>query len=691
MENHPLPEPLLFPNCVTVFPFRYSLEEVFRLPDAARRAFALAAFPLLKHRWRGARVESDDRRAWLSVEREEGARSAPRSCAEPLPQPVQAASASMRDAAGRAMTPEAYAFSRCAPGARLAEIADDPAALAGIVLGGNALRLFSSDSVNAREDWRARSVGVLGNPAPLAPVPLASLKPEIQRTLFDAWRRRRPIVLTGGTGVGKTSQVPKLLLWFNYLFGGFARLDVVLEFEEHPLVLSLPRVTLVRAHTATYLSSLGFEGVAGSPVMPRHGAMAEEERNTAPRAYGLVVSTHRLTLNAIREYDTVVVDEIHEHDQMGDIVVAVARKLARGARASLVLMTATLEDDRARLEEFLDDPAFVHIEGDTLFPIREVYVKNTQTPPLSRRYTDAELRNVADALGTFVPEPGKCGIVFVATVAQCAAFAERIAARHPGLLVRVVHGKVPSVADVLAEVYAAADRPAVLVSTPYLESSVTVRTATHIYDTGRVYVPEPFGGRETIVSRAMYTQRRGRVGRVAPGTYVRFFDTRLARPLKRIDSEFLHPYVLYARVFGLSLPEDLLVVPSDLALLRRTEEYVDGFGLGVDRWAELLGQYYLHMLEYAKVYARGGRLARALDEFERSGVMTAEAEEAVRAVEMLAAVSSVRKAGDRYRAECVVLFGPFAGRRFAVTGRRRPGKYVLMVTDRVFIESGLPS
>ncbi|WOC29287.1 RNA helicase NPH-II [Equine parapoxvirus] len=668
MVNH-LPEVLLFPNCVTVFPFEYGPEDVARLPADARAGFAYAAFPLLKHRWRRARVERDARRAWLSVERGP-------SAADENPGPA--------DEDGRTLSAEAYAFSRCAAGARREDLARDARALAGLVAAGNAMRLFSSASPEARAG-RARSAGVLGNEAPFAAVPLASLRPGAQRALFDAWWGRRPIVLTGGTGVGKTSQVPKLLLWFNFLFGGFDSLDVVGPFEERPVVLSLPRVALVKAHTATFLSSLGFSGVDGSPVQPRHGGIEEAGRNASPRPFGLVVSTHRLTLGRIRGYDTVIVDEIHEHDQVGDIVVAVARKL-RASMRCLVLMTATLEDDRARLEEFLGGPAFVHIEGDTLFPIREVYVKNSRAPPLSRAYTEAEVANVVDALRSHAPAPGKCGILFVATVAQCREYADAVERGHPGLLVRVVHGKVPSVADVLAEVYAA-DRPALLVSTPYLESSVTVRTATHVYDTGRVYVPEPFGGREMLVSRSMATQRRGRVGRVAAGTYVRFFDLRLAAPIRRVDHEFLHPYVLYARVFGLRLPNDLLVPPADLGLLRRTEEYVDGFGLRAARWAELMDRHYMHMLEYARVYARGGPAAAALDEFERTGVMTGAALEAIRAVNMLAAVDGVRKTADGYRIACRVLFGPFAGKAFSVSGRRRPGKFVQMVTDRVFIEA----
>ncbi|ASC55602.1 RNA helicase NPH-II-like protein [Seal parapoxvirus] len=683
MEN-PLPEMLMFPNCVTVFPFRYSVEDAVRADKLVRRAFALAAFPLLKHRWRHARAEGDEHYVWLDVERNTRA-EALAAARRALPPEALAQTV---DAKGRAVTPEAYAFFKCVPGTRVEEVAADAAAIAGVVLGGNALGVFSSNAVCAKEQWKERSVGMLGNPNPLAAITLASLKPSVQRKLFAAWWGRRPIVLTGGTGVGKTSQVPKLLMWFNYLFGGFNRLDVIHEFAERPIVLSLPRVTLVRAHTATYLSSLGFDAMQGSPISAQHSAVTDAERNASPRPYGLVVSTHRLTLGHIRMYDTVVVDEIHEHDQMGDIVVAVARKIGASAR-SLVLMTATLEDDRERLEEFLASPVFVHIKGETLFPIREVYVKNTQQPPLSHKYSEAEVRNVTEALRTFVPEQGKCGILFVATVAQCNTFAKHLAARFPTVMVRVVHGKVPSVAAVLEEVYAA-NQPAVLVSTPYLESSVTVRNATHVYDTGRVYVPEPFGGREMIVSKSMHTQRKGRVGRVAPGIYVRFFDTKLSRPIKKIDFEFLHPYVLYGKIFGLRLPEDLLVVPSNLAVLRRTEEYVDGFGISIGRWAELLSKHYMHMVEYAKVYVRGGRLSVALDSFERSGVMTQEASEAIRAVDMLAAVLGARKLGDQYKAECKVLFGPFAGKTFVVAGRRRPGKYVLMVTDRVFIEADPP-
>ena len=116
-----------------------------------------------------------------------------------------------------------------------------------------------------------------------------------------------------------------------------------------------------------------------------------------------------------------------------------------------------------------------------------------------------------------------------------------------------------------------------------------------------------------LISPAMRTQRRGRVGRVMPGTYVYFYDPARLAPIKRIDSEFLYNYIIYARHYGLVLPDDLYVQPSDLGLLRRCEEYLDGFGLAPERLFELASTRYLRMVEYAKIYARGGARAEELN------------------------------------------------------------------------------
>ncbi|CCD83226.1 encapsidated ATP-dependent RNA helicase [Squirrelpox virus] len=673
-----LPDMYLFPNGVSVFTHEYSHSEFDTMSARDRAGFSLAVFPLTKHRWRGAYATLHEGVFRVSAEldtAERPARASARAARAVHPREVEVSNGTFFDGQNR-ISFECYSFLRCAKHTSLAAM--DEHVLRGLMQGGNRMRIFSR-----RRGGPRASVGVLGNRKPFQPVGLASMLPEIQREIFSAWTSRRPIVLTGDTGVGKTSQVPKMLLWFNYLFGGFSALDRVTDFEDRPLVLSLPRVALVRMHGAALLESLGFGELGGSPVSLRFGSMPEEEVNRDPRPYGLVLSTHKLTLARLFGFGTVILDEVHEHDQLGDILIAVARKHLHRLH-SLMLMTATLDDDRERLEEFLS-PAFVHIPGGTRFPITEVYVRNSVRPEERARYAEEELRNIADALRRHRPPDGACGILFVASVSQCESYKQYLERRLRDVAFYIIHGKVKDVDRVLAEVYANSG-PSVIVSTPYLESSVTVRTATHVYDTGRVFVPAPFGGKQMIISRSMRTQRRGRVGRVRPGVYVYFYDAAAMAQIRRIDSEFLHNYVLYFRQFGLELPGDLLVRPGDLSKLEAVEAYIDSFGIAAARWEAILNKYYLRMVEYARVYARGGRAAAALDVFEREGVLGAEALEAILSLDLRARVIGVRHRNGKYVHTCEVLFGPYAGTLFMLTHRRPMRGTVRMISSDSFVE-----
>ncbi|QGN68051.1 ATP-dependent RNA helicase [Equine molluscum contagiosum-like virus] len=679
MKN--LPAVYAFPDNEAVFARTYSQAELDAALRAGSDAFAYAAFPLRKHRWRGAYVclQQGVFKLNLELEEHETPERAPRAQAERFEPEESDTRALLHRAGARSMTFECYSFLRCRDGTPVAEL--DAVAQRGLVVGGNRLRIFSGPR-RARAS-AADSAGMLRNELPFERAPFASLSMDAQQQLFRAWVTRSTVVVTGGTGVGKTSQVPKLMLWFNYLFGGFESLAVLGPARERPVVLSLPRVALVRLNAQALLRALGFRALQGSPVEMRYGAMPEAELNEARLPYRLILSTNKLTLGSLFAHGTVVLDEIHEHDQMTDIIIAVLRK-HRARVDAVVLMSATLEDDRERLQEFFPEALFVHIPGPTRFPIRTVYVRNASDPRDVRAYAQEEKRNLALALRRHRPPAGACGILFVASVAQCEDYRRYLAQEHPELDFHVVHGKTPHVDALLERVYAS-PRASVLVATPYLESSVTLRTVTHVYDTGRVYLPAPFGGRQAVISRAMRTQRQGRVGRVRPGTYVYFYDPARMAPVKRIDSEFLYNYIIYAWHYGLALPEDLYVRPSDEALLRRCEQYLDALGVPRARLFEIASTHFLRMVEYAKIYARGGEQAEALDAFERYAVVNEDVLDAIRSLQLRARVRAARVRAGRYLHTCVVEFGPYAGTEFLLAHTRRLRASVLMVTERTFV------
>ncbi|ABJ08962.1 RNA helicase NPH-II [Nile crocodilepox virus] len=668
-----------FPNNVDVFPHEYSQERLEELNAADPSAFSLAVFPVHKHRWADAYVVRARGVYRLSAE----VRTAlPEADAAPLEDFVPVRTyADHHEAGGVKVSLECYSMLQCRRGLRLADLG--LAVKRGLVAAGNRLGIFS-----APVRTEATSVGRLGNARDFDRVPFRSLGLETQVRLLRHWLDGDVVVLTGGTGVGKTSQVPKLLLWFNYLFGGFDGYDAFRpEFRERKVALSLPRVELVRMNAGVLLRSLGFDDFDGSPVEMGYGNMDPALANSRPRRYGLVVATNKLVIGRLGQFSAVVLDEVHEHDSIADIMIAVLRKNPGRVRA-LTLMTATLEDDEPALRAFFPKAAFVHVEGGTLFGIKTLSVRNKHDFFKQRfQYLALERRLISQTLRVLRPLAGSSVVVFLASVNQCLQYARFLEPLHPELAFYVVHGKVPNIGALLAEIYAS-PKPAVVLSTPYLESSVTLRTAAYVYDSGRVYVAKPFGGEERFISRAMMMQRKGRVGRVSPGTYVAFYDAALLAPIKRIDYDFLHEYVIYFRHFGLALPDDLYVRPTDPGPLRRTVAYLAGFGIPDEQLYEIATTRFVKLVEYLRVYAAGGPVAEQLNEYERGERPLDEPlAAALRALNLRLKVRTRTKTQTGYAYAMRVLFGPYRGAEFSVSHRKFvKAAYVYMIAPGVFVE-----
>ncbi|SNB50309.1 CPXV087 protein [Cowpox virus] len=671
MEKN-LPDIFFFPNCVNVFSYKYSQDEFSNMSKTERDSFSLAVFPVIKHRWHNAHVVKHKGIYKVSTEAR-GKKVSPPSLGKPAHINLTAKQYIYSE---HTISFECYSFLKCITNTEINSF--DEYILRGLLEAGNSLQIFSN-SVGKRTD----TIGVLGNKYPFSKIPLASLTPKAQREIFSAWISHRPVVLTGGTGVGKTSQVPKLLLWFNYLFGGFSTLDKITDFHERPVILSLPRIALVRLHSNTILKSLGFKVLDGSPISLRYGSIPEELINKQPKKYGIVFSTHKLSLTKLFSYGTLIIDEVHEHDQIGDIIIAVARK-HHTKIDSMFLMTATLEDDRERLKVFLPNPAFIHIPGDTLFKISEVFIHNKINPSSRMAYIEEEKRNLVTAIQMYTPPDGSSGIVFVASVAQCHEYKSYLEKRLPYDMY-IIHGKVLDIDEILEKVYSSPN-VSIIISTPYLESSVTIHNVTHIYDMGRVFVPAPFGGSQQFISKSMRDQRKGRVGRVNPGTYVYFYDLSYMKSIQRIDSEFLHNYILYANKFNLTLPEDLFIIPTNLDVLWRTKEYIDSFDISTETWNKLLSNYYMKMIEYAKLYVLSPILAEELDNFERTGELTSTVKEAILSLNLRIKILNFRhKDEDTYIHFCRVLFGVYNGTNATIYYHRPLTGYMNMISDTIFV------
>ncbi|ABI99042.1 RNA helicase [Deerpox virus W-1170-84] len=679
---NPLPNIFYFPNCVNIFSYHYSQVEFDIMNNMDKKRFSMAVYPLIKHRWKNCSIVYNNRTYKLTCEHKQYNTVENKNVNHLLDISIPSKINIKKKEytiGNIKMSFECYSYIKSF------SITDitlfDEYVLRGLLEGGNKLNIFSNVIGNQND-----TINIFGNPKPFSKIPLKSLQPDIQNQIFESWISNKPVILTGGTGVGKTSQVPKLLLWFNYLFGGFDNLNILnRNYIQRSIVLSLPRVALVKLHSKTLLKSLGFDQIVGSPITLKFGGIEDEYINTSPKKYGLVLSTHKITLSRLFDYNTIIIDEVHEHDQFGDIIIAIAKKYLDKIN-SLFLMTATLEDDRDRITEFFKDPIFLHIPGNTLFNISEVYIKNRYSPNDKIRYIEEEKKNILHAINKYTPPKKSSGIIFVSSISQCESY-KKYLSEYLNFNIYIIHGKVKNVEEILNSVYNDIDTT-IIISTPYLESSVTINNVTHIYDTGRVFLPSPYGGKEIFISKAMREQRKGRVGRVSPGTYIYFFDNDYINVIKRIDYEFLHNYVLYGNQFDLTLPEDLFIIPTDVNMLNKVINYIDSFNISKKRWYEILSSYYVNVLEYAKIYALGGSGANALDNFERNNVLSYEAIDVIKSLNMRAKILHNRKyrgIKNMYIITCKLMFGVYMGKIFNVVHNKPLSGYIIMISDYEFL------
>ncbi|ALA62429.1 NPH-II RNA helicase [Turkeypox virus] len=666
-----------FPNMYDIFPKKYTQKELEDYHTKNNLFFSYTIFPVIKYRWNDVFVCLSNDTYMLNIENNNinCRKVSIKKLIGITPISIDYEGNKYKISDDKFITFECYSYVKCIAYTRITDISLNDKR--GLVIAGNKLSIFSSN----RKTSNKESIGILKNKNPFSIITFKSLSLQTQVRIFELLMKRKQIIITGSTGIGKTSQLPKVIMWYNYLFGGWSNLDRIrLDHVSKPVVLSLPRVALVKTNGINLLHSLGFCEFDDSPVELRYGGQLIHTRR---QENGIVLSTNKLTSYSLSRYNIVIIDEIHEHDRIADIMIAILRKHIHTIH-SLVLMSATLEDDRDRLQNFLPDVEFFHIEGPVLFSIKEIYVKN-KFDYESRCYIDEEKKNISSTIKWCKPVNGMCGILFLPSVSECIKYKDYLDSKHPDIDFIIIHGKLNNITEILDDVQNPnRKRPSILVSTPYLESSITIRTATHVYDTGSVYVPKPFGGSQLFISRSMMMQRKGRVGRVSRGTYIYFYDIIRLKPIKNIDNEFLYEYIVYAEKFKLKLPDDLLVVPSNLDILRASEAYIRSFDIPFDKLFDIYVNYFVGMVEYVKIYNKGGRKAFKLDQFERNDILDEETLDDIKNLQLVVRIKTTTRRKGMYLYTGEILFGPYAKTIIKLSSKRFYKQYVYMLTERNF-------
>lgn len=390
-------------------------------------------------------------------------------------------------------------------------------------------------------------------PARLPPItfpeslPVSARRDEIARALAE-----HPVVIVSGeTGSGKTTQLPKI-------------------------ALALGRGT---AHTGKLIGHTQPRRLAASSVAKR---IAEELNTPMGEVVGykvrfqdrlqpgasvklmtdgiLLAETQRDPL--LKAYDTLIIDEAHERSLNIDFLLGYLKQiLPRRPDLKIVVTSATIDAERfANHFASIRGPAPVIQVSGRLYPVEQRY----------RPFEESREFDVNDAITDAVDELWRSGsgdvLVFLPGEREIRDAAEHLRKHHPpGVEILPLFARLSEAEQ--HRIFEPHGAPRIVLATNVAETSLTVPGIRYVIDPGLARVKR-YSYRNKVeqlqveaISQAAANQRAGRCGRVSNGICIRLYDEKdFAGRARFTDPEILRlslaGVILRMKSVGLGSVED---------------------------------------------------------------------------------------------------------------------------------------
>ncbi|RFP91071.1 ATP-dependent helicase HrpB [Rhodobacteraceae bacterium 63075] len=382
----------------------------------------------------------------------------------------------------------------------------------------------------------------------MADLPITSALPG----LLSAFETGQRAVLEAPPGAGKTTRVPLALLEAGLVTGRILMLE--------------PRRLAARAAAARMAETLGEE--IGQTV----GYRIRGETRTS-KATRIEVVTEGILTRMIQSdpgldgIGMVIFDEFHERSLNADLGLALCLEIAEALRDDLKLLVMSATLDAGPVAALMGGAPQIRSEGRS-FPVETRWL--AKPLPKGVRIAEAAAAQVLEAL----PETEGGLLVFLPGEGEIRRCAAALSGKLPeGAQGHMLFGALPFKEQQAAIRPAATGRKIVL-ATSIAETSLTIEDVRVVIDAGRARRAryDPGSGFSRLVtekvSRAEATQRRGRAGRVAPGTCYRLWTegeegALPAYPPAEIEVADLAPFALELALWGAGEDLPLLTPPPE--------------------------------------------------------------------------------------------------------------------------------
>lgn len=373
---------------------------------------------------------------------------------------------------------------------------------------------------------------------PERPIPVITYPEDLpvsarRQEIAQAIAAHQVVIVSGETGSGKTTQLPKICLEL-----GRGRRAMIGHTQPRRLA-----ATSVAKRIAEELNT---------PMGEVVGYQVRFNDRTGPNAAIKLMTDGILLAESqrdplLRRYDTIIIDEAHERSLNIDFLLGYLRQLLpRRPDLKVVITSATIDADRFA-QHFADaqgQPAPVIEVSGRLYPV-EVRYRPVQAPQTDEqasapakgtreRLAGDEERDLIDAIVDAVDECARHGpgdvLVFLPGEREIRESAEALRKRHPvGTEILPLYARL-SQAEQEKIFHPRGNSRRVVLATNVAETSLTVPGIRFVVDSGLARIKR-YSWRNKVeqlriepISRASANQRAGRCGRIGPGLCIRLYD-----------------------------------------------------------------------------------------------------------------------------------------------------------------------
>ncbi|RPJ17225.1 MAG: ATP-dependent RNA helicase HrpA [Desulfobacteraceae bacterium] len=338
-------------------------------------------------------------------------------------------------------------------------------------------------------------------------LPITAKKDEIIESIL----KNQVVIISGETGSGKTTQIPKFCLAAGR--GIYGKIGC-----------TQPRRIAAITVAARIAEELGEE--TGKSV----GYKIRFTDKTRKDAYIKVMTDGILLAEAhnnpfLSEYDTIIVDEAHERSLNIDFILGILKTLIKKRRRLKIIITSATIDTE-KFSKAFDNAPVIEVSGRT-YPVEVRYLKDDPEAEESDEKTHVDL--AVEATDRLFRESRSGDIlIFMPTEQDIRETAEILEGRkYPSAEIMPIFARLPAAEQ--TRVFLRLPKRKIIIATNIAETSITIPGIKYVVDTGLArishYTPRSRSTALPVVkvSRSSADQRKGRCGRVENGICIRLY------------------------------------------------------------------------------------------------------------------------------------------------------------------------